>query len=105
MQRRRLYAASLILLGTAAMACELPDEGSAQYRRLVTRVKYLPDIVEHAERLAWAKKPIQYILDLEAPQRVDGRCHWPVEVRAEDQVWRRYLVPYGPGTPIRVPSG
>jgi len=36
---------------------------------------------------------------------VEGRCHWPVEIRAEDRLWKRFLVPGEGGKPIEVPAG
>jgi hypothetical protein len=42
---------------------------------------------------------VQFVLLLDQPQRVEGRCHWPVEIRAEDRVWKRFLVP-GEGGPV-----
>jgi hypothetical protein len=57
---------------------------------------------------AWARsiqqngvKP-QYVVQLDAPVREGKRCYWPVEVRAEGKLWRRYLVtPDGKGVLIR----
>lgn len=96
MPRRRSLAAGLILLlaaPAAALACDLPaDEGSAPMRRLVARVKYLPETESWAGRMALARAAVHYVLLLDEPRRVAGRCHWPVEVRAEDRLWRRFLV-------------
>lgn len=97
MPGRRRVAAGLILLlaaPAAALACDLPaDEGSAPMRRLVARVKYLPETEAWAGQMAQVKTTVHYILLVDAPRRVDGRCYWPVEIRAEDRLWRRFLVP------------
>lgn len=109
MPRRGLVAAGLIVLqaaAPAAAACELPsDEGSAPMRRLVARVKYLPETETWAELMSRARTVVHYILLLEEPRRVDGRCHWPVEVRAEDRLWKRFLVPGEGGRVIELPAG
>jgi hypothetical protein len=34
----------------------------------------------------------QYAVRLDQPVREAGKCYWPVEVRAEGRLWRRYLV-------------
>lgn len=96
MPGRRRVAAGLILLlaaTAAAVACDLPaDEGSAPMRRLVARVKYLPETEAWAERMAQARAAVHYILLVDEPHRLAGRCHWPVEIRAEDRLWKRFLV-------------
>ena len=39
---------------------------------------------------------------IDAPVREGKRCYWPVEVRAEGKLWRRYLVtPDGKNVLIR----
>ena len=73
-------------------ACELPDEGNTPLRRAVTRVEMRPEV--HA----WARERIEqgvtprYLVRLDDPVRVDGRCYWPVEVRSAGKLWRTYLV-------------
>jgi len=86
------------LLATAAVrACEVPaDEGSSPLRRVITRVKYLP------ETEAWQKSLpegaiAQFVLLVDSPQRIRGRCYWPVEVRASGDLWKRFLVTAGGG--------
>lgn len=81
-----------MLLAAAALACEIPaDEGSMPLRRAVTRVKYLP------ETEAWQKSLpegaiAQFVLLVDSPQKIRGRCYWPVEVRAAGTLWKRFLV-------------
>jgi hypothetical protein len=90
---------SLALAAPPAAACELVDEGGTLLRRLVARVKYLPETEVWAELMSRTRTVVQFVLLLDQPQRVEGRCHWPVEIRAEDRVWKRFLVP-GEGGPV-----
>jgi len=60
-------------------------------RRIVTRVKHLP------QTEAWQKSlpeptVVQFVLLLDSPQKIRGRCYWPVEVRAGGELWKRFLV-------------
>jgi len=109
MRGRSLFTAGLIFLLAAAPSaagCELPgDDGSATMRRLVARVKYLPETEAWSELMSRSRNVVRYILLLEEPRRVEGRCHWPVEIRAEDRLWKRFLVPGEGGKPIEVPAG
>jgi hypothetical protein len=105
MPRRRRIAFGLSALAAAAAAlpaaaCEVPEEGAAPYRRLVARVKYLPETEAWAESMSREKRVVQYVLHLDAPRRVGGRCHWIVEVRAADRLWKRFLVAETGGPPI-----
>lgn len=64
-------------------------------RRAVTRVEMLAEVHRwHQSMVERGVKP-QYVVRLDQPVR-EGRgavtCYWPVEVRAEGEVWRRYLV-------------
>ena len=56
-------------------------------RRAVTKVQMLPEV----EAMS-GSTTLQYLVKLDEPVRLKGRCYWPVEVRAEGQLWRRYLV-------------
>jgi len=81
-----------LLFAATALACEVPrTEGSMPLRRVVTRVKYLP------ETEAWQKSLpqgviVQFVLLVDSPERIRGRCYWPVEVRASGALWKRFLV-------------
>lgn len=75
----------------------MAEEGTAAYRRLVARVKYLPETEAWAESKGREKETVQYVLHLDAPRRIQGRCHWPVEVRAGKRMWKRFLVPAAGG--------
>jgi hypothetical protein len=85
-------ALALLLMASSALACEMPDAGgSLSMRRLVTRVQLLP------ETEAWRKSlpegmAAQFVLLVHSPERIRGRCYWPVEARAGGELWRRFLV-------------
>jgi len=83
---------ALLLACTPALACEYPDEGNMPLRRAVARVKYLPETEAWAAERHKAGAVVQYALHLDDPRWVNGRCYWPVEVRAEGRLWRRFYV-------------
>ena len=61
-------------------------------RRAVTRVEMLAEVHQwHQSMVEKGSKP-QYVVMLDQPVRKGSRCYWPVEVRAEGKLWRRYLV-------------
>lgn len=87
----RTLALALALAALPALACEVPDDGGAPLRRLVTRVKHLP------QTQAWQKTLpeetiAQFVLRVDSPRKIRGRCYWPVEVRAGSELWRRFFV-------------
>ena len=88
----RVAGFSLILAFAASgHACEVPEDGSSPLRRVITRVKYLP------ETEAWRKSlpegaVAQFVLLVDSPQKIRRRCYWPVEVRASGALWKRFLV-------------
>lgn len=98
MIRRGAFLA-LLLLAPAAQAddCTVPDEGAAPLRRAVARVKYLPETEAWAEHMARNRMVVQYVLSLDEPRRIGGRCYWPVEVRAGGKLWKRFFVRPGDG--------
>ena len=61
-------------------------------RRAVTRVQALPEIEAWASAVHRTGVVTQYAVLLGEPVRRAGRCYWPVEVRAEGKLWRRFLV-------------
>jgi hypothetical protein len=61
-------------------------------RRAVARVKFLPETEAWAASMHKAGAVVQYALRLDEPRRENGRCYWPVEVRAEGTLWRRFYV-------------
>jgi hypothetical protein len=77
----------LALAAAPTFACEYPDEGGMPLRRAVTKVRMLPE-----EEAMSRSTTLQYLVKLDEPVRMKGRCYWPVEVRAEGHLWRRYLV-------------
>jgi hypothetical protein len=97
-----LLAAFVLAQGARAAGCDIADENGAHWRRAVAAVKYLPEIEAWAERMARDKVLVQYVLSLDEPSTVEGRCYWPLEVRAGGKVWRRYLVASVGGRVIRL---
>lgn len=96
MSRATGFACALAILAlspAAVLACELPAEtGAAPWRRAVAKVKYLPETEAMVELQVRDRNVVQYVVLLDAPRQVDGRCHWPVEVRVEGKLWKRFLV-------------
>ena len=82
----------LALIAAPALACEYPDEGNLPLRRAVARVKYLPEIEAWAAAMHKAGAHVQYAVLLDHPEVKNGRCYWTVEVRANGDVWKRFLV-------------
>jgi hypothetical protein len=85
------YVALLLACGPA-LACEYPDEGNMPLRRAVAKVKFLPETEAWAASMHKAGAVVQYALRLDDPRRENGRCYWPVEVRAGETLWRRFYV-------------
>lgn len=83
---------ALMFLCAPALACPYPDEGNLPLRRAVAKVKYLPETEAWAASMHEAGAVVQYALLLDKPKRENGRCYWPVEVRANGMLWRRYYV-------------
>jgi hypothetical protein len=79
-------------VAASAAACTFPDEGNMPLRRAVSKVKYLPETEAWAKAMHEAGAAVQYALLVDEPKRVNGRCYWPVEVRAEGKLWRRFYV-------------
>ena len=82
----------MLLACGPVLACEYPDEGNMPLRRAVAKVKFLPEIEAWAASMHKAGAVVEYALRLDQPRRENGRCYWPVEVRAQGKVWRRYYV-------------
>ncbi|MEO8716733.1 MAG: hypothetical protein ABI423_00775 [Burkholderiales bacterium] len=77
-----------------AQACEVPGDGTS-LRRALLRVKYLPE-TEAWEIAARNTATVQYLLSLDAPLDLDGRCYWPIEARSNGAVWNTfYATPRG----------
>ena len=77
---------------SAAARCEFPDEGNMPLRRAVSRIEMLPEVHEwHRSMVEKGVKP-QYVVLLDEPVRAAGKCYWPVEVRADGKLWRRYFI-------------
>ena len=83
----------LLAAALPGFACEFPDEGNMPLRRAVTRVEMRPEV--HAWTVDLYEKGAarpQFVVRLDQPVRKGKRCFWPVEVRAQGELWRRYLV-------------
>lgn len=90
---RAALALAGLLAAVPALACSLPqDGGETPWRRAVAKVKYLPETEAMVELQVRDRNVVQYVVLLDAPRQVDGRCHWPVEVRVEGKLWKRFLV-------------
>lgn len=83
---------TLLLACSPAFACDYPDEGGMPLRRAVTKVQMLSDVDAWALAMRRNGVHVQYLVRLDAPVRENGRCYWPVEVRAEGKLWRSFLV-------------
>jgi hypothetical protein len=82
----------LLAVPLHGFACDYPDEGGMPLRRAVTRIKLLSEVEIWAEEMRRNKASVQYLLRLDEPVQQNGRCYWPVEVRADGKLWRRFLV-------------
>lgn len=90
--KRAAAIAAALALAAPAFACDLPDDDYATLRRMVSRVKYLRQTETWAEARTRAGAQVQYQLSIDQPARRDGLCWWPVEVRADGKLWKRFLV-------------
>jgi hypothetical protein len=87
----RSLIAALPFAAFPAFACALPDEGAAPMHRMVSRVKYLPETEMWRESLP-PGAIASYLLSIDAPLKVSGRCYWPVEARAAGARWNLFYV-------------
>jgi len=87
-----LLAAFALPAAANSASCDVPDEDGVHWRRAVSRVKYLPETEAWAELMSRDRSIVQFVLSLDEPRYVDGRCYWPIEVRADGKVWKRFLV-------------
>jgi hypothetical protein len=83
----------LALACAPALGCEAPDDlDGTPWRIAVAKVKYLPETEAWAKLMERERTVVQYVVMLDAPRHLDGRCYWPVEIRAEGRLWKRFLV-------------
>jgi hypothetical protein len=82
----------IFLFCCPAFACNYPDEGNMPLRRAVSKVKYLPETQAWASAMHKTGAVVQYTLLLDEAKLEKGRCYWPVDVRAEGRLWRRFYV-------------
>jgi hypothetical protein len=88
----RDFKVALLFVWTPALACQYPDEGNMPLRRAVAKVKYFAETEAWAKSMHEAGAVVHYALHLDTPTRIQGRCYWPVEVRAGKELWRRFYV-------------
>ena len=81
-----------MLAAAGAFACEVPDDGgNTPWRRAVTKVRVLPE-TEAMAQMQPDRSVMRYVVSLDAPRHLAGRCWWPVEVRVDGRLWKRFLV-------------
>ena len=90
---KSLVLAAAAFAAAPCFACEVPDEGAGTtWRRAVSRVRNLAQTEAWAQSMARDRRLVQYVVSLDEPRRLGGRCWWPVEVRADGRTWKRFLV-------------
>jgi hypothetical protein len=95
---------ALLAAACAAQACDVPGDGTS-LRRALLKVKYLPE-TELWELGARKAATVQYVLSLDAPREVEGRCYWPIEARSDGKVWNTfYATPRGEHLLVAGPEG
>jgi len=58
---------------------------------MVSGVKYLPETEAWRSSLP-AEAIASYLVSVDAPLKVSGRCYWPVEARAAGARWNLFYV-------------
>lgn len=91
--------AGLALVSAHAAACDFPEQGNTPLRAAVTAVRMLP-VTETWEHSLRRGTVTQYVLHLDRTRTVDGRCHWTLEVRADGELWKTFLVTPGGGRAV-----
>ena len=86
-----VLVAAAVLAAPGAFACDVPDEGNTPWHRAVSKVKYRPE-TEAMAALQPERSMMRYVVSLDAPRHLGGRCWWPVEVRVDGRLWKRFLV-------------
>jgi hypothetical protein len=89
---REIIGCMIVALAAPALACEMPDEGGMPLRRAVGRIEMLSEVADWARAMHRAGVKAQYVVRLDEPVRRSGKCYWPVEVRGDGRLWRRYLI-------------
>jgi hypothetical protein len=87
-----LAAPAALAIASPAVACEIAGDDWHAVRRMVVRVKILPETEAWAERRTREGAQVKYLLSLDQPVRRKQRCWWPVEVSADGELWKRFLV-------------
>lgn len=101
---QRSAAVALLAAACAAQACEVPGDGGS-LRRALLKVKYLPE-TELWELAARKSATVQFVLSLDSPREVEGRCYWPIEARSNGALWNTfYATPRGEHVLVAGPGG
>jgi hypothetical protein len=86
-----LALAAALAAALPAFACDVPDEGNMPWRRAMAMVRNHPE-TEAMVQMQPDRSLLRYVLSLDDPRHLAGRCWWPVEVRVDGRVWKRFLV-------------
>jgi hypothetical protein len=81
------------------LVCDFPEDGASPLRAAIAAVKYLPQIEAWEQALPPGRRA-QYVIHLDRTARIEGRCHWTLEVREGGEVWKRYYVTPGGGRAV-----
>lgn len=88
---QRLVLPAALAAALPAFACDVPDEGNTPWRRAMAMVRNLPE-TEAMVQMQPDRSLLRYVLSLDDPRYLGGRCWWPVEVRVDGKLWKRFLV-------------
>jgi hypothetical protein len=88
----RLLLGALWLACMPALACDYPDEGTMPLHRAVTKVELIPEIDDWAAKRREAGALVQFVVLLDQPVWMGGRCYWTVDVASDGTLWRRFYV-------------
>ena len=61
-------------------------------RRAVSKVAMLKEVEAWEAAMRRSRVDVRYLVLLDQSVERAGHCYWPVEVRADGKLWRRYLV-------------
>ncbi|MGH8721777.1 MAG: hypothetical protein ACREU4_07320 [Burkholderiales bacterium] len=100
----RAASFAALLAAFAAQACEVPGDGTS-LRRALLKVKYLAE-TEAWELAARRTANVQYVLSLDDPRELDGRCYWPIAARSNGELWNTFFAtPGGEHILVAAPDG
>ena len=96
-----------MLSGSAAgLACEYSEQGTMPLHRAAKKAELVPEVDEWSIKTRAGGALVQYVVLLDRPIRVAGRCYWTVEVSANGKLWQRfYVTPDGTGVRAELSDG